>query len=206
MWIVAGPNGSGKSSLYTYADLAGWDGSVWIINPDLLTVDIAAGEKLETTPANLAAVERIEAWLNASLNVYQTIGVETVLSSSKYRRLVERAHDRGFQVRMIYVLLRTAELQIERVKLRVQNGGHDVPEDKIRSRRTRSFEQLAWFARTVDRLDIFDNSSGEPELMATKVGTALVWHRRPPAALRAELAAAGVEGLPLARGSAKSRR
>ena len=206
LWIVAGPNGSGKSSLYTTTDIAGWDGSVWIINPDLLTVDIAKSEHAEPLAANLAAVQRIEAWLNASLDVYQTIGVETVLSSPKYRALVDRAHERGFQVRMIYVLLRSAALQIERVRIRFAGGGHDVPEDKIRSRRTRSFEQLAWFAKVVDRLDVFDNSSGEPELMASKSqGHDLVWHRRPPAALRAELAAAGIENLPPVRASAKSR-
>lgn len=171
---------------------------MWIINPDLLTADIAALEAAEPVAANLAAVQRIENWLNASLDVYQTIGVETVLSSSKYRALVERAKARGFEVRMIYVLLNSAALQVERVRIRVASGGHDVPEDKIRSRRARSFAQLGWFAGQVDQLVVFDNSSGEPALMATaKGGAALIWHRTPGTALRAELVAAGLgEGLP----------
>nr|WP_295659490.1 zeta toxin family protein [Polymorphobacter sp.] len=193
LWIVAGPNGSGKSSLYKKSDIAGWSGAVWIINPDLLTASIAEGEALELTAANLAAVQRVEVWLNASIDVYQTIGVETVLSSPKYRALVDRAHARGFDVRMIFVLLDRVALQIDRVRIRVQTGGHDVPEDKIRSRRTRSFEQLAWFADHVDQLIVFDNSAGEPELMATKAGAApIVWHRRPRAALRTEFEAAGL--------------
>jgi predicted ABC-type ATPase len=197
LWLVAGPNGSGKSSLYNKSDIAGWSGAVWIINPDLLTVNIAQGESMALTAANLAAVQRIEAWLETSIDVYQTIGVETVLSSPKYRALVDRAQGKGFDVRMIYVLLSRVDLQIERVRVRVQTGGHDVPENKIRARRTRSFEQLAWFARHVDQLIVFDNSAGEPELMATKTGdAAIVWHRRPVAALRIELAAAGLEGLP----------
>lgn len=197
LWVVAGPNGSGKSSLYNKSDIAGWSGAVWIINPDLLTVSIADGESLALLAANLAAVQRIEAWLETSIDVYQTIGVETVLSSPKYRALVARAHAKGFDVRMIYVLLNRVELQIERVRVRVQTGGHNVPDAKIRARRTRSFEQLAWFAEHVDQLIVFDNSAGEPELMATRTGgAALVWHRRPPAPLRAELAAAGLEGLP----------
>ena len=197
LWIVAGPNGSGKSSLYNQTDIEGWGGSVWIINPDLLTLDMVERESLSLGMANLQAVQRIEAWLLSSLEVYQTIGVETVLSSSKYRRLVDHAHARGFEVRMLYVLLRSSELQIGRVSLRVSEGGHDVPHDKIRPRRTRSFEQLAWFADHVDRLQIFDNSDGEPELMATRrLGQPIVWHRRSPAPLRAEFAAAGIADLP----------
>jgi hypothetical protein len=39
-WIVAGPNGSGKSSIYTDTDIEDFGGSVWIINPDLLTARI----------------------------------------------------------------------------------------------------------------------------------------------------------------------
>ena len=90
-WIVRGPNGSGKSSLYNRTDIEGWGGSVWIINPDLLTAKIAEIEGLPTEAANLAAVQRVEQWLEASIAAYQTIGVETVLSSPKYRRLVELA-------------------------------------------------------------------------------------------------------------------
>src|SRR4051794_40547571 len=110
LWIVAGPNGSGKSSFYNRTDIEGWGGSVWIINPDLLTERISESEGLALDDANLLAVQRIERWLRDSINVYQTIGVETVLSSGKYRALVESARERGFEVRIIYIVLRSAEL------------------------------------------------------------------------------------------------
>ncbi|MGY4396182.1 putative ABC-type ATPase [Sphingomonas sp. UYAg733] len=129
-WIIAGPNGSGKNSLYNRTDIEGWGGSVWIINPDLLTSKIVESESLEQGVANLAAVERVEEWLDVSINAYQTIGVETVLSSAKYRRLVEKAKHRGFEVRMIYVVLDTLELQLSRIRNRVAEGGHDVPPDR----------------------------------------------------------------------------
>jgi predicted ABC-type ATPase len=142
LWIVAGPNGSGKSTFYNRTDIEGWGGSVWIINPDLLTRAIVERERLSLEQANRLAVERVEQWLYASIAVYQTIRVETVLSTDKYRPLIETARAHGFQVRMIYVLLRSADLQTERVRRRVAEGGHDVPEDKIGARRVRSFEQL----------------------------------------------------------------
>ncbi|RHW16581.1 hypothetical protein D1610_14375 [Sphingomonas gilva] len=180
LWMVAGPNGSGKSSLYNHTDIEGWGGSVWIINPDLLTAHILDMEHADLETANLHAVERIEEWLNASIAVYQTIGVETVLSSGKYRPLVERAKAAGFEVRMIYVLLESAQLQIDRVRQRVRNGGHDVPVDKIVARRRRSFEQFPWFAEHVDHCYVFDNSTGEPLLVAEKVeGDLMILHDLP---------------------------
>jgi predicted ABC-type ATPase len=78
LWIIGGPNGSGKSSAYDRSDVDEFGGSVWIINPDLLTKKILEVEGLDLTAANLAAVERIGTWLDASIAVHQTIGVETV--------------------------------------------------------------------------------------------------------------------------------
>lgn len=193
LWIVAGPNGSGKSSFYNRTDIEGWGGSVWIINPDLLTQQIEEREGLSLDEANLSAVERIEEWLYKSIEVYQTIGVETVLSSPKYRKLVERAQQRGFDVRIIYIVLKSAALQAERVQIRVSEGGHDVPGDKITSRRGRSFEQLAWFLQRADACYIYDNSTGEPEFLAGKVGDVILRFNSLPSDLQIKLDAAGIE-------------
>jgi predicted ABC-type ATPase len=193
LWIVAGPNGSGKSSFYNRTDIEGWGGSVWIINPDLLTQQITEREGLTLDEANLAAVQRIERWLYQSVDVYQTIGVETVLSSSKYRGLVERAQQRGFEVRIIYIVLKTEELQKERIQIRVSEGGHDVPQEKIGARRQRSFEQLAWFVERADACYIYDNSTGEPEFLAGKVGGAMLRFHPLPRDLQAILDQAGVQ-------------
>lgn len=142
--------------------------TVWIINPDLLAKRIVEREQLELNAANLEAVKRTETWLYSSISAYQTVGVETVLSSPKYRRLVETAAQHDFQINLIYVYLRSVELNLERVRLRVKRGGHDVPEDKIRERRARSFEQFAWFFDKADKAFVFDNSDAEPRLVLSK--------------------------------------
>ncbi len=166
--IVAGPNGSGKSSVYEDADIETFGRSVWIINPDLLTARIGSIEKLNLSEANLEAVQRIEAWLEASINAHQSVGVETVLSTPKYRRLVEKAKKRGFQVRLIYVILDSPARNVERVRLRVMKGGHAVPEDKIVARYSRSLDQLSWFLQEADQAWLFDNSGAEPRLIGEK--------------------------------------
>jgi predicted ABC-type ATPase len=171
LWIVAGPNGSGKSTLYDKTEIQGFWGTVWIINPDALTARIREREGLDLLAANGEALDRIEKWLTTSVDAYQTVGVETVLSTDKYRALVDHAKSRGFHVRLLYVTLQNAELNVERVKSRVKRGGHDVPEQKIRARRARSFQQLPWFLERADYALVFDNSGAKPVVLAEKVNS-----------------------------------
>lgn len=186
-WIVAGPNGSGKSSLYGNTDIEAFDQSIWIINPDLLTARIQHVEKIPLREANVQAVTRIEAWLKASINAHQTVGVETVLSTDKYRRLVEASKARGFEFRLIYVMLQSPDLNVERVRLRVAKGGHDVPEDRIRKRWTRSLEQLPWFLDQADQAALFDNSGARPQLIGRKQSGSVLIDPDAPLALRQAL-------------------
>jgi predicted ABC-type ATPase len=174
LWIVAGPNGSGKSSVYTDTDIDDFGGSVWIINPDLLTARIRQIERMGLRAANIAAVSRIYDWLKASIAAHQTIGVETVLSTDKYRAPVLAAKARDFEVRLIYVLLNSPALNIERVRLRVAKGGHTVPKAKIVERRERSLRQLPWFLANADLAWIFDNSGPRPVEIARKLGKTII--------------------------------
>lgn len=189
LWIVAGPNGSGKSTLYDQTDIEGFGQSVWIINPDVLSATIARQEKVALIDANLAAVERIERWLRASVDTYQTIGVETVLSTGKYRDLVQVAKQRGFELRLLYVMLGSVEQNIARVRLRVAKGGHAVPEDRIIARHRRSLDQLPWFLDAADWARIYDNSDAAPRLVGTKTGDLIEIDPSAPADLRAALGA-----------------
>lgn len=167
---MAGPNGSGKSSTYQTFEYEAAARSIWIINPDLLTLRLQQVEGLELLAANLQAVQRIENWLDVSIRAHQTVGVETVLSTDKYRRLVLAAKALKFQVRLIYVILDSPERCIERVRIRVTKGGHAVPEGKIVERYARSLAQLPWFLEQADEASLLDNSDVSPKLMGRKQG------------------------------------
>jgi hypothetical protein len=75
-WLIAGPNGSGKSTLYgseraaIYGNtaIADFARPFWIINPDMLALRIRSAERMGLRAANLEAVKRIEAWVEASIN------------------------------------------------------------------------------------------------------------------------------------------
>lgn len=166
--IVAGPNGSGKSSSYRDTQIEESGRTIWIVNPDILTVRISEVENQPLQQANRSAVERIEAWLDASMEVHKSVGVETVLSTDKYRRLVDKAKGLGFAVWLVYVVLDSPERNIERVRLRVRKGGHDVPEGKVRTRYAKSLIQFPWFLDQADSAWIYDNSGAEPQRIGEK--------------------------------------
>jgi predicted ABC-type ATPase len=116
------------------------------------------------------AVRRVEKLITVSLEARKSVLVETVLSTGKYLRHVERARQLGYHVSMIFVALPTPALHVRRVKSRHASGGHDVPQEKIRSRWYRSHDFLALFALIVDHLFVFSNAdpSGKPILVARK--------------------------------------
>ncbi len=155
--------------MYLDADLE-WDGrSVWIVNPDLLAARIQEVEGGPLRDANLTAVIRIEQWLEASIDVHKTIGVETVLSTDKYRRLVVKAKKLNFLVWMIYVVLDSPDRSIERIKFRIAKGGHAVADDDVRRRYWKSLNQFQWFADQADRAWFYDNSGAKPRQVGEKI-------------------------------------
>ena len=186
--VIGGPNGSGKSSAYENARVEFDSRTVWIVNPDLLASRIRDVESLPLEAANLEAVRRIERWLEASIQTHSSVGVETVLSTPKYRRLVEMAKRIGFEFWLLYVVLDTPALNVERVRLRVLKGGHAVPEDKIVERFGRSLGQLPWFLGEAERASLYDNSGAQPRLVGRKSDGEIRLDRSAPRVLTDALA------------------
>ena len=59
---------------------------------------------------------------------------ETTLSTRSYVNTVKKAQEKGYFVTVLYFWLNTPDLAVERVKIRVMEGGHDIPEQTIRRR------------------------------------------------------------------------
>ena len=85
---------------------------------------------------------------------------------------MRKAREKGFRIYLYYVSTSSPEINVGRVATRVQRGGHDVPEDKIRSRYYRSLEQLHKAILLSDRAYIFDNSGSAYKWLAEYDGEA----------------------------------
>ena len=76
---------------------------------------------------------------------------------------------RGYEVVMIFIRNKDAATSIQRVSMRVSQGGHDVPDAKLRARFKRTRANLA---RSIERLPnamVFDNSDlSQPNHLADR--------------------------------------
>lgn len=108
---------------------------------------------------NYLAVVWVENRVKRALRSRTSIAIETVLSSRKYLRHVQHAKRLGFQVHMVFVALPSPEDHVERVAMRVRDGGHSVPYEKIRSRWQRSHENLRVFVPHLDSLLVVSNAN-----------------------------------------------
>ncbi len=154
--IVAGINGAGKSTLYR-------------ARPELFTHTkrLNADEILQKMGGdwhkdrdNFRAMREEIKQLHAALDSGQSIHVETTLAGQGKAQLnlIERAHQNGFEVTLLYVALKDERVAINRVHERVKKGGHGVPDEIVKKRYNQSNHNLAIVAFKADNVVIYDNS------------------------------------------------
>jgi predicted ABC-type ATPase len=86
---------------------------------------------------------------------------ETTLASLTYAQKVVRWREIGFRVGLIYLRLPSVEVSIERVRKRVEAGGHGIPEGVIRARFAKSLRYLdELYKPLVDEWYIWDSLEG----------------------------------------------
>lgn len=71
-----------------------------------------------------------------------------------------------YRNRLVYICVESPEQSIQRVRERVAQGGHDVPDDDVRRRYARSISNLRRVVDLADESILYDNSGPEPRLIA----------------------------------------
>ena len=151
--LIAGPNGAGKTTYYEQV-LAPATGLPFI-NADLIAQ--ARWPEDPTTHAYDAA-EIAEQERGAAIEARRSFASETVFSHPSKLDLLRTAGEAGYR-RTLHVILIPEELAVERVRVRVEVGGHAVPEEKIRARFHRLWGLLPRAIRISDEAEVLDNSN-----------------------------------------------
>ncbi len=170
--ILGGINGAGKSTLAREIAEDPPTAHLTFLDPDKIAAEVRRERpELTLNAANFAGLRIVSERTAAMLAARQSFVTETVLATVAHRLLCEKAQAAGWQVRLVYVGLPRVEDSIARVALRVSKGGHAVPEADIHRRWPRTHENLAWFARHADAVDVYANSQWEapPALVARAV-------------------------------------
>ncbi len=161
-WLIAGPNGVGKTT-YAMRHLRAAIGSIHFVNLD----EIARGlSPLEPRAADRAAGRVALMRARELIRERRTFTMETTLAGRSHIGLIGEAEARGLRFGLLYFALPSVELCLERVRRRVTEGGHDVPEVDVRRRFSRSFANLATYRARAAEWRIFDNRAARPQAIA----------------------------------------
>ena len=112
------------------------------------------GEEMEPAydAAALAAADR-----QVRLEAGTSFVAETVFSHPSKVELLADAAAHGFRV-VLHIIAIPEDLAVARVIDRVANGGHDVPEEKVRERFGRLWSHLAEAIMLADEAHVYDNT------------------------------------------------
>lgn len=139
------------------------------VGQEFFNPDIAAREARQEFPEINQEEANAKAWqagrqlLETAISERRDFAFETTLGGNTMTELLAEAADTGIDVHIWYVGLETVELHIERVRLRVAQGGHDIPETKIRQRYDRSRLNLLRLLPKLTELRLFDNTAERDE-------------------------------------------
>ncbi|MEI7628606.1 MAG: zeta toxin family protein [Bacteroidota bacterium] len=100
------------------------------------------------------------------LKTGKSFSYETVMSHSSKIKELKVAQKNGYKTYLYFVCTDAPEINIERVKDRINKGGHKVNIDKIKSRYPQTLKNLYPALKYCDRAFLFDNSGKEHELIA----------------------------------------
>jgi len=152
--LVVGPNGSGKSTFVDRHLAPLLPGSVFV-NADVIAKDRwpESPEEHSYEAARIAATIR-----DALVAQGESFIAETVFSHPSKLDLIDRARRAGYVV-VLHVVLVPVELSVARVAERVVEGGHRVPENKIRQRFARLWPLVAEAIDRSDHATVYDNTA-----------------------------------------------
>ncbi|MDX1009995.1 zeta toxin family protein [Sinorhizobium medicae] len=151
--LLAGPNGAGKSTLYQTRVAPRFAGP--FVNADIIQREEIKDPSMEASykAAEVARDRRAELF-----GAGKSFATETVFSHPSKLEIIEEARSRGYIVIVMHVGVESPDLSVARVKGRAGKGGHDVPEEKIRTSYTRGQPLIRAAILRSDRGMVFDNS------------------------------------------------
>jgi predicted ABC-type ATPase len=163
LFVFAGANGSGKSTVidfYLKNNLCPQD----YICPDQLV----PYDKKNDVVEYIRAMNEAERRRKNNVTLKNSFTFETVLSTRNKLDFINYAKSEGYLVTAIYIVTSDSKINIERVRIRVTQGGHDVPEDKIVSRYEKSMNLMFDVIESADEALIYDNSGKRPIVVFAK--------------------------------------
>jgi predicted ABC-type ATPase len=168
LYIIAGCNGAGKTTA-SFTILPEILDCKEFVNADEIAKGLSPFQPEKVSfEAGRIMLHRITELLSQNDN----FAFETTLATRSYKNKILEAKEKKYNVTLLFFWLKNPELAKERVKTRVLEGGHNIPEEVIERRYYRGIKNLfEIYLSIVDQVLIFDNSEGKHDLIAEMSGT-----------------------------------
>ncbi|SPE57906.1 conserved hypothetical protein [Verrucomicrobia bacterium] len=181
---LAGPNGAGKTTFY-HAHLR--PAGLRFLNADEISRDL----EIDAYEAARVVTELRQELVRQR----ESFVLETVFSDPVGDKLnfLKAAAQAGYTVVLCFIGLSGPEMSEQRVAMRVSQGGHDVPSEKLGSRFPRTLANLRAAIRDLPHVVIFDNDDLRVPFrrVAVMEGGRLVWLADPPPKWLGEIKSVG---------------
>lgn len=165
VYIIAGPNGSGKTT-FARLFLPEYVKCPNFINADLIAQGLAPFDpRCAAIKAGKLVLQQIHDFSRRGID----FSFETTLSGKSYVALFNSLKDSGYALDLFFLWIPTPKLSIARIKERVLEGGHHVPDADVQRRFTRGIDNFFnLYEPILDSWMFFNNAEDLPILIAKR--------------------------------------
>lgn len=163
IYIIAGSNGAGKTT-FAKRFLPAYAKCPHFVNADLIAQGLSPFEpQIASLKAGKLVLQQIREFSDRGIS----FGFETTLSGKSYVRLLQEIKSKGYNLHLYFLWVPDTKLAIARIKDRVSEGGHNVPDIDVCRRFSRSIANFFnLYKPLLTSWMLFDNSGIKPELIA----------------------------------------
>ena len=155
LYIISGCNGSGKTTA-SYTLLPDLLNCREFVNSDEFAKSFSP---FDPGAASVTASRYMLMKINYLLERKADFAIETTLATRSLLQIVRQAQQQNYETTVLYFWLNSPELAIERVRDRVESGGHHIPDAVIRRRYVMGLQYLFdVYIPVIDRWILADNS------------------------------------------------
>ena len=152
-YLFAGVNGAGKTTLFN-----AMNGNVkksFRINSDEIVREIG---KWDSETDQVKAAKIAVGLRNECMEKGNSFNEETTLTGKTILKLIDKVREKNYKLHLFYVGVGSPDISKERIKKRVADGGHHIPDEVVDKRYKESLKNFEKILKKFDNVVVYDNS------------------------------------------------